>query len=58
MKMIPLLDISWQANYDNTGNMAKSITYYAVTQADLNDYAKDSDPNRADDVLRWKRRPK
>ena len=43
-----------QANYDNTGNMAKSITYYAVTQADLNDYAKDSDPNRADDVLRWR----
>lgn len=29
-----------QANYDNTGNMAKSITYYAVTQADLNDICK------------------
>ena len=43
-----------QANYDNTGDLAKSVTYYAVTQADLNAYDADTSANRADDVTLWR----
>ena len=43
-----------QANYDNTGDLAKSVTYYAVTQADLNAYDADTNANRADDVTLWR----
>ena len=43
-----------QANYDNSGDMGQSVTYYAFTQADLNEYNAQTSLDRGDDVMSWR----
>lgn len=43
-----------QARFDNSGNLAKTVTYYGFTQSDLNAYNADTDSNKAEDVMQWR----
>lgn len=44
-----------QARFDNSGALAKTVTYYAFTQTDLNAYKADTDANKGEDVMLWRK---
>ncbi|MFR5600874.1 MAG: hypothetical protein ACLTKI_00255 [Lachnospiraceae bacterium] len=41
------------ASYDNSGSLARSVTYYAMSQADINEYRVDPDTSKGEDVTLW-----
>ena len=43
-----------KAHFDNSGYIARTVTYYAVTEKDIMDYGKDQDAGSYTDVMLWR----